>query len=320
MQKLRALREHPNSCRVQYVAKRKCFVRTRTSVEVAAQMAAGKHAPPPTERCRGLTRVLERAFPVAEHDTCPRCDPEARASARKQSERKRTLLGYVASDLQPMGKKKRKHFVAVSSGGSSGNTNNTNNTNMCRRTISNMAHGSGVDLDVEKYVRAGKFTPSADICSVSLMVYLKTTLGWQPIATQVPIYSPSLGIATAIDLLCTDVETHTKLFLVEVKATRARGTAASVAACYTTSANTAVGNLRGLPMSRYSSHQLQLWAMAYTLRAECAVTLDGAAVLRTSPARVYHYPLSPWFDGRERALVKRLAAVAARKNGSYKDK
>jgi len=47
--------------------------------------------------------------------------------------------------------------------------------------------------------------------------------------------------------------------------------------------------------------------MVYALRRDVGVRVDEAVVLRTSPNRVFQYPLDEhWFARNERALIARL--------------
>ncbi len=282
MEKLRALREHDNCAHIAFDDARKRFVHTDDG-----------------RAERGLTKLLAQTWPVALHEssTCARCN----GRAKKLAALKRRCAGVRIGDIRPT-KRTRKHFVGI--GGE--------NATMCRR-IGDRAHGAAVDDDVARYVAGSEFASFAyDPCSVTLMAYVEQTLGLQAVATQMPIYSPTLGVATAMDLLCVDAASRTKLYLVEVKATRARGTPEAIGACYRASANT----VDDIPMSRYAQHQLQLWAMYHAVR-ECGVALDGAYVLRTSPRRVFAYPLNDAIVDRDASLVARFNGVSrARRSAS----
>ena len=272
--KLADLRAHANSALIEFVRTPRAMFRRRANQKSTTSIA-----------CRGLTKLLASAFPVPKHDgtSCTRCSlPAARAFRTK---RERSWVVPVRSNA-PLVK--------------------------CRGR-GDRAHGIVVDEQIEEYVRTGTLqSGTADPCTLSLLAYLRDK-GWAPIATQVPIYSEQLGgFATAIDLLCTDAETRSQLILVEVKSTRLRGKPALLDECYRTSVGKATGALRGLPLSRYTQHQVQLWCMRYTVERECGVKLDASVVLRTSPHAVDCYPLNSWFDGRERALVRRFHGTSRR--------
>ncbi len=272
--KLAQLREHANSALISFVSSPRAMFRRRAFAEA-----------PTSSACRGLTKLLASAFPVPKHDgtTCKRCSlPAARAFRTK---RERSWLAPVNRSA-PVVK--------------------------CRGR-GDRAHGIVVDEQIAEFVRTGTIKAgTADPCALSLLAYLRDKK-WLPIATQVPVYSEHLGgFATAIDLLCTDAATRTELIMVEVKSTRLRGRPELLDQCYRTSVGTATGTLRGLPLSRYTQHQLQLWCMRYAVERECGVSLDAAVVLRTSPNAVDCYPLNSWFDGRERALVRRFHGTSRR--------
>jgi len=137
----------------------------------------------------------------------------------------------------------------------------------------------------------------ADPCALTLLAYLDATLGLVPVACQVAIRSRRLGLATAIDVLCVDRQTRSRLHLLEIKASRMTGgaTPSSMDACYRHVVGEAV-----LPRSSYWQHQLQLWVMAMTLREEYGIVLASAAVVRTSPSHVFYYPLEEETFARRR--------------------
>lgn len=272
--RLDQLCRHPHSALVEFVRTPRPMFRRKLLPESASSLA-----------CRGLTKLLARAFPVPRHDgdSCKRCSLPPPKSFRTKRER---------------------GWLATVGGG---------NTVKCRGTTAR-AHGIIVDEQVTEFVNTGSIRPgTVDPCTLSLLAHLRERK-WVPIATQVPIYSEDLGgFATAIDLLCTDKATRSQLILVEVKSTRLRGRPELLDECYRTSVGKATGPLRGLPLSRYAQHQLQLWCMWYAVERECDVKLDQSVVLRTSPSAVDCYPLNGWFGDRERALVRRLHGTSARR-------
>lgn len=282
-------------------------------------------------RARGLTRILGNAFPVADHDSvdCPRCSGwDAAAQRNTTAAKKRRLAGY-----ENLGSKKRarkyqrigmlvplKHRTAstdtTAASASSSSSSVARLPSRCDTSINDREHGIRVDNDLENFVlHANSFSrrlPAPDVCSVNVVAHLRNTLQLEPIAAQVPIFSPSLGFATCVDIFCVDASSRSKLYLIEIKSTRSRASASALNDCYMQAPTNAAGNLRGLPLSRYTNHQLQLWSMREALFLDCDTRVDGAFVLRTSPQGVDEYKMSAWFDGRARALRRRIKAVAKR--------
>jgi hypothetical protein len=164
-------------------------------------------------------------------------------------------------------------------------------------------------------------TTVVDPCTLTLLTYLRDTLALVPVAAQVPVHSTELNFATAIDVLAVDAATRTRLYVLEIKAARMalRGIgAASTQACYKHVVAPArrrrrAGALDGvLGRSLYWQHQLQLWAMVRTLRREYALEVAGAAVIRTSPRYIFHYPLADAeFVDAEHALVAAFRGVSS---------
>ncbi len=155
-------------------------------------------------------------------------------------------------------------------------------------------HGRAVDAAVTRFVREPASLRSADPCAVTLLMHVCNTLHLTPIATQVPVYSPRLRLATAIDLVAIDGAGH--LFIIEIKASRMHGARSPpdvLHACYTYEApRKRSKSLPHIPLSVYWQHQLQLWAMATTVRDEHGLALGGALVLRTTPTHAFEY----WLD------------------------
>jgi len=176
-------------------------------------------------------------------------------------------------------------------------------------------HGKLVDQQLKFLVRNGYgATLTADMlmdpCTATLRDYFHAH-GLALIASQVPLYSADLEIATALDVLCTDSATRTEMHLFEIKSTtsdssddemytRVRGRLKSSVA-------------RGTPISFYVEHQLQLGVMDSMIRD----TLEGrgptsARVLRVSPNCVTEYPLTPWFNSTSKKLLSVIRRRAQR--------
>jgi hypothetical protein len=273
--------------------------------------------------CRGLLGMLRRAFPMTEHgaNDCPRCQQNAAGRSGTSRQLSAAALAGVDANmllrarasLTPSKRRVRRGQFVPLSGGAAPHAVATPQ-HRCRGA-SSIDHGTAVDRDVSGLVRGGAIGPATDPCAIALMYHVRSLLGWKPLATQVPVYSPTLGLATAIDMLCTDAATETELYLVEVKATRVRGASPELLdRCYCTSVSTAGPSplLRQLNMSRRLQHQLQLWTMAYMLRHDLGIVVDRAIVMRTGPGAVVDYELDPLLLQLEPELVDRLKDVGQR--------
>lgn len=223
------------------------------------------------KRCRGLTRLLERRFPVL------------------------LLMGAESERSGLRGIVKRADGSVVK---------------QCA-VLKDREHGIRVDDELYYYARYGegawqrKRAATADCCTVGLLRYLRQR-GWQPIASQQAIYSKKMRLATAIDLLCTDVETRSKLYLIEVKSTLDDPIAASCRAAYEQATGTMSPLMGSLPLCYYTRHQVQLWTMVHILRHEYGVEPDQALVLRVGRcgSSMLEYPLNPWFEQRAQTMVR----------------
>jgi len=292
---------------------------------------------------RGLTVVIGHLMALDEHDAtrCSGCAAIAAHSRSTAFARSTSLVGGRAARPGVLFQSRKRlragdgemaPEVAMHSGGAllpppaatldmyaaaaAAAAISTRHAPTCKGGRDACSHGKIVDDEVQQYVASRRRcdVTAFDACTRQLIAYIEKTLKWLPVATQVPMYSRRLNVATAIDLLCVDAATRTKLYLVEIKATRdTREPAAALSRCYkyvSDDHDQVVPALCDLDASRYSQHQLQLWAMAYALRRDLGVPIAGAVVLRTSPKTVFRYKLDAWFDSHERAL---LAAFAAKK-------
>jgi hypothetical protein len=170
----------------------------------------------------------------------------------------------------------------------------------------NKRHGMLVDQQLRQMVEIGyaamkQANVIIDPCVATLRDYLnaqKLSL----VASQVPLYSTELDVATAFDIMCTDIGTRKQLHLLEVKATavgrsdndrcyvRVRGRLQSSAA-------------RGTPLSFYVEHQLQLGVMDHMIRETLGCPPDSSSVIRVSQDCVCTYKLTPWFHEKSKKLL-----------------
>lgn len=242
--------------------------------------------------CKGLLPVLARAFPLENHsdDGCPRCGTPKKTVSQASKTAKNA--GYAARTGQFASKKRKKsgHFIAIPASECADDLPVSPYVppKKCLGFTA-MMHGTAIDRDIVESIRLAEYRPM-DPCSAKLLHFIRSVRGWIPVAAQLPIQVRTLGVATAIDLLCTDAATKTKLILVEIKSTWSHaGTPALIDACYRHSTERTVANL---PLSRYLQNQLQLWAMEYALRQEYGIAVHQAVVIRVGPTFVAEYPLN----------------------------
>jgi hypothetical protein len=175
----------------------------------------------------------------------------------------------------------------------------------------NRRHGMTVDQQLKDLVFHGYAgVCGLDPCVATLRDYLHS-IGLCIVASQVPIYSPALDIATAFDLGCTDRATRTQFHLCEVKATT--GSAADDEHYTRVRGRLKSSVARGTPLSFYVEHQLQLGVQECMIRETLSRPPDSSRVLRVSPNCVVDYKLSPWFSERAEKLLPALQRRSARR-------
>lgn len=230
-------------------------------------------------RRAGLTTSLALAFIVPRHSplTCHSC----------QGTRATTLVAGTGTGFAP-----RAH-ARVCAGASP------------------IAHGALVDAQLAEYAAdAGAFVErygraGADPCVYAVLEYVHERRGWTIVAAQVPLAVPSLNVATAIDLVCTDTATRTELHVLEIKAS-ANSPAGWGVYEHAASAYGRTGALATVPRSRYALHQLQLWAMWRGLTRDARLDVTSATVVRVSPTELMAYPLHEWFRTNDALVAARM--------------
>jgi len=179
----------------------------------------------------------------------------------------------------------------------------------CHTRDGALAHGSLVDAQLVEFVRdeaafyARYGLAEADACVYAFVRYVREVRHWEFVAAQLPLSVPSLGVATAIDIVCTDAATRRELYVLELKASANEPAGWSVYE-HAHSAYRRSGALGRVPRSRYSLHQLQLWGMWHGLSADAHLEVDGAYVVRVSPTAITAFPLHPWFRTQDAALAR----------------
>lgn len=255
--------------------------------------------------CPGLLPVLARAFRFRDHGPgdCPRCLGGATSKRATLGERARAAVTPTAK------RRRRGQFVPISPSDVPSEVLGARAGLFWCRGATDADHGSMIDDNVTNYLSQGPVALT-DPCARALMQHVTETLGWLPVASQVPLYSPSLRVATAIDLVCTDRATRRRLYLLEIKATRTRSASPELLdACYkaTAAAATPVCKTLDLPSSRYMQHQLQLWAMHHMVTTDCGLAVDEAVVIRVGPGFVAMYPLHAALVAADASLAGAVA-------------
>ena len=178
----------------------------------------------------------------------------------------------------------------------------------------NRWHGSEVDRLLRLYVQMGsreRFVATfdnVDPCVGTLIDYFDAH-GEAIVASQVPLYSDELNIATSLDVLLTDRATRSQLCVYEVKASQSSDDRGYVKL----RDRKRVGASRGQAISYHNTHQVQLWCQHHMLTKRLGEPPDAAAVLRVSPGLVRKYPLSTYYHERAQKLLRSLRQKGAKK-------
>jgi len=280
------------SAAIEFDAGRKCFVQ-RGEV---------------SRRKRGLTRVLAQLLPVP----FDKLDAETEAALTRRARKSRT---------DPAPRVEVAHFAGATMrrcGSCDGAIRflRASSLSVAERlraeTHVDKAHGIAVDYQLSLYVRKGRralFDACGDFVDPCVGTLLEQcdALGWALVATQVPVYSAAMDIATAIDLLATDRATRTQLILIELKATRGRDDVRRGNLQYERlRGRLQRTTLRGFPLSYYSRHQMQLFCMNEMVRAAHDFTFDRSLVVRVSPGVVRRYPLNEYYTERAKRIVRAI--------------
>lgn len=267
---------------------------------------------------RGLTKILAQLVPVPfdRLDT----DEMAAAEARTRNPRRSrndpapepAIANYAGAVMARCGTCKRAHEWLAGTGGVIG-------ARLAAETNADRAHGVVVDYQLELYTRLrnrGAFFEQCrvvDPCVGTLIEHFDAR-GWAIVAAQVPLYASAMDVATAFDVVATDRATRSQLVLVEVKATRGgNGDFERNNTQYERlRGRLARTTLRGIPLSYYSRHQLQLFCMLEMVRLEHGFTFDHAAVLRLSAGTVREYALNNYYAERSASIVRAIAQKTGR--------
>lgn len=197
----------------------------------------------------------------------------------------------------------------------------------------NMRHGILVDEQITLCVERGStgmfgmlgsgvMRGGLDPCTATMLDYLRDK-GLVAIASQVPLFSVAMGVATRIDIFATDIATRTELHLIEQKVT----TAATPEAVKRGDvlyekprARLKRSALRGFPLSPYTSHQLQLFAMVEMINEFTGAPPTTACVLRVSPGVVRRYALNEYYKSRAVKIIGSISKSTGQKRRLAKKK
>jgi len=174
-------------------------------------------------------------------------------------------------------------------------------------------HGSLVDQQLKLRVQHGSkvlskrdhdaFLGGLDPCTATILDYVKDTKR-RIVAAQSPLYSESLGCATALDILTNDGA----LFEIKARAvTDSQAIARSDANYEKPRARLTNTALRGLPCSYYGFGQVQLHITRSMIKETTGWEPPTAAVLRVSPGLIMQYDLNPYFKSRAEKFHKVIA-------------
>lgn len=158
------------------------------------------------------------------------------------------------------------------------------------------AHGMLVDLQLTVYATQGGRNAMFAHCGVvdpcvGTLLEQIDSLGWSIVASQLPLYSSAMDVATIADIVCTDRPTRTNLFQIEVKSSlrcddvnyeRIRGRNKGTA-------------LHGIPQSYVSRHMGQLLCTDHMVKQQFDFSFDRSCVMRVSPGVVRTYELNEWY-------------------------
>lgn len=184
----------------------------------------------------------------------------------------------------------------------------------------NTRHGSLVDQQLKLRVTHGReamidrthgcMRGGLDPCTATLLDFLQSR-NQRIVATQVPLYSAEMDVATSFDIMVDDGTVY------EIKSTTVTGADAVARgdkSYETPRARLTRTALRGTPCSQYCLGQLQLYITCAIITETTGFSPPSAAVLRVSPGIVRQYDLNPWFKTR----ADRFRRAIAQRTGQHK--
>jgi len=294
-QKLAQLQTHTG---VRFDAVRKCFVDEND------------------KRKRGLTRILEELIPIA-RDTDTRS-----AGARRSRARQGKNDPVFTPDVSHFsGATMRKCGTCVDA--LTYMRARPNTADILRGESDDKAHGLLVDHQMVVYAKRGRKAlfeqcRIVDPCVGTLLEKLDS-VGWSVVGAQIPLYSPSMDVCTACDLVCVnrDVLNDPNVFQVEVKASMSTSVQSDVnyERARGRNKNTA---LRGVLQSYVSRHQFQALCTAHMVDEKLPFSFHKSCVMRVSPGVVRTYDLHPWYTAKLPKIIDAIALRTGKKRHAKK--
>ncbi len=186
------------------------------------------------------------------------------------------------------------------------------------------AHGLLVDYQLGIYVALGGRNKMfahcvvVDPCVGTLLEQFDEN-GWSIVGSQLPLYSPSMDVATACDLVAATRPSTARsrpradeTILIEVKASMRTDTSSDVNYERVRGRNTGTA-LRGVLQSYASRHQFQLLCTNLMVNEKCGFKFDHCCVMRASPGVVRTYDLHPWFVAKLPKVVDAISLKTGKK-------
>lgn len=271
---------------------------------------------PGVGRKRGLTRLLQDIMPVAHGEIVDDATPRKKARRSKNDPQPNptiwkptTAASHYMKKAAPSCRHAVENCVLERDGGEKSANDNFNTR-----------HGSLIDEQIKLRVTHGRAAledrqfPAVrggiDPCAATLLDYFDSRKQ-RIIATQAPLYSPSLDCATAFDVVTADGTVY------EIKSTSVTTPEAierGDKSYETPRARLTHTALRGTPCSQYGIGQLQLYITCAMVRETTDWEPTEAAVLRVSPGHVRRYDLNEWFKTR----ADRFRRAIAQRTGQHK--
>lgn len=272
------------------------------------------------KRKRGLTKILSQLVPVPrdtlddEDEAFAAVSSKKPRKSQKDPEANPTVLCYSGATM-------------ARCGGCDGaiawmRANGKLVQRLAAVKSSDAAHGIVVDYQISVYTRLGmrglfKKCAVVDPCVGTLLEHFASQR-LAVVASQVPIYCEEMDVATAIDVVLTDIETRTQVILGEVKSTQTTDVERNNRQYERLRGRLQRTTLRGLPLSYVMRHKLQLFCMKHMVRLQHKFDFDDAFILRVSPGVVRKYELNDYYEERAAKVVRAIALKTGKKKTRVK--
>jgi hypothetical protein len=260
-------------------------------------------------RLDGVTRVI-RTYLCGASSTFTR-NKLIRRTKRKNHQAGCTLTGSTAFGVGDMGERKRR-------GRRRGNVVDDNLTRMARMCVT-IASGTRPrsrdrrkrstytysQLVVERFLRIfntrGYYNISRELHTFhplsSLVFAHLLQLGLRPLQAQVPVASPLLRLATAVDQVWFDATTG-QMVVIELKVTDTDG--------YHVADSNMLYPLQTVVNSCHNQYQLQLLLTDHMFRCTFGIDNTRALLVRVTPTGVHTTPLDEWCIKYQSVVLEKL--------------